>query len=398
MPVRVKLMSFLAVAAALLAAAPMARAQNTPDAKPLPGLDDFSLPSSRPTRRPIPSPEPTISALPRREAPADAPSAQPVAPPQVVPTIRAVPTPTPIRPRAEPVAKAPSPTPTATPAHISAPTPTPTPTPVPALLPSPPARSPVKVPTHLAGPAVGLLLGGAAGAFALAALAGWWWRPRTTDRRSRRDPEPEQFPLDRGEGAGGDLPSAAPAPTPVAAPSNAVPAIEPVATADARAVLDVVLTVKRAGTNVLSAAIDYVIVVRNVGESAATEIRLDVRLLSAGQQQDAAIAALFSTPIAQPLAAPFVLPPGGAVELSGMAMHPKQTLEVMQAAGRVLFVPVLTVNLTYDWVGGSGQTARSYVIGIDRGATAKLQPFRLDAPPRMYDTVAALPYPIAETR
>ncbi len=92
------------------------------------------------------------------------------------------------------------------------------------------------------------------------------------------------------------------------------------------------------------------------------------------------------------------MPPGATIELGGMAMHPKQTLEPLDVSGKVLFVPVLTVNLTYGWVGGSGQTARSYVIGIDRGAEAKLQPFRLDAPPRMYDSVAALPYLIAETR
>jgi hypothetical protein len=241
----------------------------------------------------------------------------------------------------------------------------------------------------------------------LAMLGGWWWRRRSVDRGDgRHDRDHEIFLLGPDEGAGGRSPAppamptstSRPTPTPVAPQPPAAPAFEPAVPVDARALLDFALIVKRAGTNVLSAAVDYTVVARNVGDAAATGIRLDVRLLSAGQQQDAMIAALFSAPIAQPLTAPFELPPGGAIELSGMAMHPKETLEVMHAAGKVLFVPVLIVNLIYDWASGSGQTARSFVIGIDRGAEAKPQPFRLDAPPRMYDAVAALPYLIAEIR
>ena len=236
---------------------------------------------------------------------------------------------------------------------------------------------------------------------ALGALGWWWWRRREADRGDRRrDRDHEIFLLHPAGGDGGDsVPPPPEVKEPVAPPPQTPPAPTPFEAApDTRALIEVTLVPKRAGTNVLSAAVDYTIVVQNAGDSAATGIRLDVRLLSAGTQQDAQIAAVFAAPIAQPITAPFDLPPGATVELGGMAMQPKQTLEPLDVAGKVLFVPVLTVNLTYDWVGGSGQTARSYVIGIDRGATAKLQPFRLDAPPRMYDTVAALPYPIAETR
>jgi hypothetical protein len=61
----------------------------------------------------------------------------------------------------------------------------------------------------------------------------------------------------------------------------------------------------------------------------------------------------------------------------------------------VLFVPVLAINAVYDRGDGTGQTARSYVVGIDRGEGAKLSPFRLDSAPRMYDTVSQLPYTVA---
>lgn len=410
MPVRVKPIPFLAVTAMLLAIATAAQAQNTTDVKPLPGLDDFNLPSSRP-RPVVPTPEPTISALPRRDAPSDRPSTERVQPPPVVPTARATPA---VRPAVAPRA-APTPTPsrtplattTAIPTSQSTPLPTVTADPAPVESPSSPTALPAALPTpgsaasvpppESAMPAIGLGLGGVALVLALGALGWWWWRRREADRGDgRRDRDHEIFLL---HPAGGDgvLPPAVT--ESVAPPPQAPPApIPPEAAPDARALIEVTLVPKRAGTNMLSAAVDYTIVVHNAGGSAATGIRLDVRLLSAGTQQDAQIAAVFAASIAQPITAPFDLPPGATIELGGMAMHPKQTLEPLDVSGKVLFVPVLTVNLTYDWADGSGQTARSYVIGIDRGAEAKLQPFRLDAPPRMYDSVAALPYLIAETR
>ena len=409
MPVRVKPMPFLVVAAVLLAAAPMAHAQNTPEAKPLPGLDDFNLPSSRP-RPAVPTPEPTVSGLPRRDSPADRPSTERVQPPLVVPTERATPA---ARPTAAPRA---TPIPTPTPTPIAAPTPVPAseptslptvaadpapvesssaPTALPAA-PPPPGRAARVAPSESVMPAIGLGFGGVALVLALGALGWWWWRRREADRGDRRRHRDHEIFLLHP--AGGDS-APPPPPTPPPPPPPAV--AEPVpseAAPDTRALIEVTLVLKRAGTNVLSAAVDYTIVAQNTGNRAATGIHLNVRLLSAGTQQDAQIAAVFAAPIAQPVAAPFDLPPGATIELGGMAMHPKQTLEPLDVAGKVLFVPVLTVNLTYDWAGGSGQTARSYVIGIDRGAEAKLQPFRLDAPPRMYDSVVALPYLIAETR
>ena len=84
--------------------------------------------------------------------------------------------------------------------------------------------------------------------------------------------------------------------------------------------------------------------------------------------------------------------------LDGMAMMPKEMLNVMTVEGRSLFVPVLAINLRYEWDGGSGQTATSYVIGIDRGEGAKLAPFRLDGASRMRDDVSQIPYTVSMRR
>lgn len=170
------------------------------------------------------------------------------------------------------------------------------------------------------------------------------------------------------------------------------------AVAPARATLDIELYAKRAGTNLLSAAVEYDIVVSNIGQAVAQGVQIDVRLLSAGVEQDGWIGTLFTSPIERPITPAFDLPPKGAIELSGMAMMPKEMVSVMTVQDRKLFVPVLTINLIYGWEGGSGQTATSYVVGIDRGEGAKLAPFRLDDTPRMHEGVSTLPYTVSLRR
>lgn len=168
--------------------------------------------------------------------------------------------------------------------------------------------------------------------------------------------------------------------------------------ASTRATLDIEFRPKRAGTNLLSAAVEYEILVTNSGEARARGVAADVRILSAGVEQDGIIRALFANPIEKSPIAPFDVPPGETAILSGMAMMPKETLSVMTAGGRALFVPVLAVNLLYEWEGGSGQTATSYVIGIDRGEGAKLAPFRLDGTSRMRDDISQIPYTVSARR
>lgn len=190
-------------------------------------------------------------------------------------------------------------------------------------------------------------------------------------------------------------------PVPKPAPVEAVPSpVAPPATVTApvRARLDIELYAKRAGTNLLSAAVEYDIVISNIGEAIARAIQVDVRLLSAGTEQDGWIGTLFSSPIERPTTAPFDLPPRGSIELTGMAMMPKEMVSVMAVQDRQLFVPVLTINLLYDWDGGTGQTATSYVVGVDRGEGTKLAPFRLDGTPRMHEGVSTLPYTISVRR
>lgn len=367
----------LAALVALSCVAP-AFAQNSVPPQPLPGLDAFTLPSSRPTPQASPTPEPTINALP-------SPTPTPIAPPRAAPTPRATPSPRPSpTPRATDTPARVAPAPTATPraiAPIATPTPEPiaTPTPEPVASPQPsPTPTVAPVPAASSGIAPWMWLAALVVLIAVALLGLAKWRSRAERSTEDDDALDEQTPFE-------PEPLVEVAPLPIPAPAV------PIATA-ARATLELELVPKRAGSNLLSAAVEYLIVIRNTGAAPATGVRLDVRLLGTGRQQDALIYALFSAPIAQPITAPFDLPPGSMVELGGMAMHPKPTLEVLEANGKTFFIPILTIHLRYDWDGGSGQTARAYVIGIDRGADAKLAPFRLDAGARMVDTVSAIDY------
>ncbi|MEG3143753.1 hypothetical protein U1839_03725 [Sphingomonas sp. RT2P30] len=441
------------------AAASRPRPAPTPPSRPAPRATPTPRPTPTPRAAPTTRPAPVVRTTPTlRPVPAARPTPV-VRAPLVPPIVRTVPPPTPRQivtptPVAAPPAAAPSPVavaPVATPTPVATPieaTPVPDATPAATSTALPPVDVPTDegrltlrntlasmsdlVPTLAIGGGVVLVLG----------LALWLIRRRRGEQDAvpeeddRRAAGHERFDL------GLDLlappppppsaespPSAAPEPAPELplpiAPTQAPPApppaapqpdrvpfqpIEPVAapvpaaapisaqdSAEGRATLDIKLMPRRAGTNLTGAAVEYDLIVHNVGNAMATDIRLDVRLLSAGAQQDALISALFAAPIDRSITAAFDLPADAEVKLGGMGILPGDKVDAMTVEGRAMFLPVMTVNLTYDWAGGSGQTARSFVIGIDRGGDARLGAFRLDTS-RMYEQVGALEYTIAVDR
>jgi hypothetical protein len=408
MAAQVKTVSTVSIPSVLLLMASAASAQTSTPATPMPGLEGFSLPSSRPTPRVPPDAEPTTGATAPRPTPAPTPAATPPAPvvtapappPRVVPTVQVAPVPrptlvprvvVPVRPA---LVATPTPTPIASPA-IAAPKSTASPIPIPSASPTADAGAPTPIATTLPqteSPTgtrssrlpliLGVLLLVVIGFGALLA-----WRRRRADRSGS---VAEDVPPHRAEGVAADESDATPA-------LQTEPPMAAVAPRAPRARIEIDCVATRAGTNLLSAAVDYRIVVRNVGEALATGIRVDIRLLGMGTQHDALLDALFAMPIEKSIAAPFDLPPGTAVDLGGMAMHPKDTIETVEIGGRRMVVPLLSVNLRYGWPddatgGGEGQTARPFVIGIDPGTGGRLQPFRLDAAARMVQNVAIIAY------
>jgi hypothetical protein len=437
---RARACSMLVLGVAVAPAVGPARAQTsqptpapTPAPSPalVPGLEHFSLPPSGgsavprpaasqpvapPVVRTLPAPTPSPARSPRPAAPVPTPTSAPTRAPAPAGTPAAQP---------QPLAPAPTALPTAVPTPVPTDTPTAEPLSQPVVPPVvlPPMPEPSSEPSPAAPDidrgyrlegwqAYAAIGGGAAALFLLGWLTFLWLRRREeiVDEPAAERHANTVFDL----GAADAPPSLPPRPAapvspapqrhepPPAAPSpSAAPAESPPVTHQdvaARARLDIELKPKRAGTNLLSAAVEYQILITNAGDAPARLVTTDVRILTAGPEQDAVLQAVFAAPIEKPVTAPFDVAPGETATLDGMAMMPREMLNVMTVEGRALFVPVLAINLRYEWESGTGQTASSFVIGIDRGEGAKLAPFRVDGPPRMHGNVAQLAYTVSVRR
>ncbi|MES3083838.1 hypothetical protein [Sphingomonas faeni] len=178
-------------------------------------------------------------------------------------------------------------------------------------------------------------------------------------------------------------------------PRGKVPSTPPVA---ARARLTCELRPLRAGLNLLSATVECELVVTNTGTASAEAIRTGVALLTAHADQDQDLAQFNAAPVVRPVAPPFALAPGETRMIRTVTAIAREAIRTMTAANRPMFVPVVATNILYVTAGNEAQAARAWVVGIERVDSAKLAPFWLDAPARMYATVAARPHAVTFDR
>lgn len=383
----------LAVLGLLAGAAPVA-AQTQPanGALPqtIPGLDNFTIAPRQQRLQPLPVPTPT-------PAPSATPTPAPAAPVRTPPImIQPLPTPTPAPPpRARatpsPARRAPGPSP----APTSSPAPAPTPTPAPAIAAPVVAPTPAATSAATSAPArslhpslIWLFVFIAALILPGLIVAAWFYR-----RAQQGWAGVAAAPDDDDD----DWVAPPPAPGPARpVPSAPVPRRVPGTTA--RPQLEVVLSPRRAGLNITSAAVDYELVVRNTGQAPARNVRLGVDLITAGNSHDTELRAMFEHGVERPIVAPFALAPGEHKGVKAMAVLPRDAVNVVSVKGRPMFVPMIGINLLYDWDGGAGQTATSHVIGIARGTDDRMKPFWLDGVPRMYDSVTEHAHAVAVRR
>jgi hypothetical protein len=179
-----------------------------------------------------------------------------------------------------------------------------------------------------------------------------------------------------------------PAPAPVPAPAPE-PEPEPKAEAPAapRPWLELDIVPERAAATDAEAVVHYALTITNQGDAQARNIRIDPRLFNAGAEAE--MAAFFQGPIHELSGSPqVVIAPGGTLKLNGQVAMPKAELEEIELAGRRIFVPMVAINVAYDWAGGSGRTSRSWLVGREAETPqAKMGPFRLDLGPRIYRSV-----------
>lgn len=377
------------VGAAMLPA--LAAAQTTPSGPQTdPSLNRFSLPpSTRPSPQPTPTSGPIVAPLSRPTPAAPVVVATPTPTPTSAPTPGAssaysagatrgtvttvtrrefTGTPT----RSIPVA-------TATPS-AAGPSPTPasvaTSAPVSSATPEPVATPPARTEQSTGGIPTGLLIAIGASVLGLVAMGGFLLG------RRRSVPEPEVVEKIAPEPA---------APPPEPSSGHVTIPVRRRIVDETAPKLEITLIPKRAGTNLMSAAVDYRVIIRNVGTVAARDIRFAMYMLSASARQAQDLQMIFATTVDQPIVAPFELAPDQEIDLSGMAMLPREQVNVMTIDGKPWFVPVLAMKAEYRWgenVGAPGVATAANMIGIDRGEGAKMAPFRLDGGPHMHPEVA----------
>jgi hypothetical protein len=174
--------------------------------------------------------------------------------------------------------------------------------------------------------------------------------------------------------------------------------LEPRVPPQARATLSVELRPLRAGLNLLSATAECQIVVTNTGNEPARDIRVHATLLTAHAGQDADLATVNAAPVSRPVTAAFTLTPGETRMIRSVSAVPRDAIHSINAANRPMFVPIVAVNILYATGAMPAQTARAWAIGVERVDTAKLAPFWLDTPARMYDGIAARPHAVTIDR
>jgi hypothetical protein len=171
------------------------------------------------------------------------------------------------------------------------------------------------------------------------------------------------------------------------APAEPEPAPEPAAQ-PARAWLEIDIAPDRAAATDTQAVLHYELTLRNTGELAARNIRIDSRLFNASA--DADIADFLAGPIHDTSGSPHIaIPPGEELRLGSAAGMPNEEVQAIQVQGRTIFVPSLATKVAYDWDGGpaSGRAARAWLVGRETEASTKMGPFRLDLGPRIYRQV-----------
>jgi hypothetical protein len=363
-----------------------------------PQLRDFSLPGTR-TPPPVQTPPPAATPAPRATAPATtAPARQTptaasraarpapqreVAPPRAAPV--AAPPPAPVRATPQP---APTVQPQPQTAAPSAPV-----QPQPQAVPPPPAATPAP---EVAPPPVQQSGGGFPWLWLLGALVVLGGGAFLLFRRRRVAVESDA--RDRGSLAGSLataqwLPAEEPAPQPIAEEPTPVVAVEPevapatAAPAAKRAVIEVDIRPERASAMEDGTLVQYALVLTNIGEVAAGNIRIDGRMFNASA--DGEVDAFFAGPIHEVSGSPQVfIKPGESISLQGQIGMKREELHAIEVQGRVIFVPLVAINVAYDWEGGGGRTSTSWLVGrTPSSPEAKMGAFRLDLGPRIYRQV-----------
>jgi hypothetical protein len=192
-----------------------------------------------------------------------------------------------------------------------------------------------------------------------------------------------------------------PAPKPAAKPAlklppkvRVVPAAPPAPPEPVgpRAQLEIEFIPARASSTDDAAVVEFEMVLKNVGDAPAGNIRIDTRMFNASATKE--MAEFLKGPIHDLSGSPHVqIAPGDELRLQSAMAMPKQDVREILMQGQRLFVPAVASLVAWDWdTDGRGRATMSWLVGREtENKAAKMGAFRLDLGPRIYRQVGVRP-------
>jgi hypothetical protein len=165
--------------------------------------------------------------------------------------------------------------------------------------------------------------------------------------------------------------------------------------------LELELKAERLASTNAESLVQFELEITNSGPAPARNLRIDVKMFNAGEQQDQEIGAFFRT--AGRESTKCSLPgirAGQTGAIRGEVAMSREDMRAVVLDNRYLFIPVIAVNALYDYGDGqTGQTSKSYVVGREleqAGEKAeKMGAFRVDQGPRVWRTVGQRQHKLA---
>jgi hypothetical protein len=165
--------------------------------------------------------------------------------------------------------------------------------------------------------------------------------------------------------------------------------------------LELDLKAERLSSTDSESLVQFELEIANTGAAPARNLRIDVKMFNAGDQQDKEIGAFFRT--AGRESTKCNLPgirAGQTGAIRGEVAMSRTDMRAVVLDNRYLFIPVIAVNALYDYDDGrTGQTSKSYVVGRELEQAGekseKMGAFRVDQGPRIWRTVGQRQHKLA---
>ncbi len=166
--------------------------------------------------------------------------------------------------------------------------------------------------------------------------------------------------------------------------------------------LELELQAERLSSTNAESLVQFELLITNSGPAPARNLRIDVKMFNAGEQQDQEIGAFFRT--AGRESTKCNLPgirAGQTGAIKGEVAMSREDMRAVVLDNRYLFIPVIAVNALYDYGDGqTGQTSKSYVVGRELEQPAgekseKMGAFRVDQGPRIWRSVGQRQHKLA---